>query len=72
MAQTKTIQLLRSSQLYVPSGGKTALENAKAALTALTGRKDGEIVLARYQETDDEIKSLESLSEVQEEGMNLS
>ena len=58
MAQAKTIQLLRSSQLYVPSEGKTALENAKAALTTLTGRKDGEIVLARYQETNAEIKSV--------------
>ena len=62
MAQTKTIQLLRSSQLYTPTGeganAKTALENAKAALTALTGRKDGEIVLARYQETGAEIKSV--------------
>ena len=60
--QTKTIQLLRSSQLYVPSGSgseaKTALENAKAALTALTGRKDGEIVLARYQEASGPIKSV--------------
>ena len=58
MAQTKTIQLLRSSSLYVPSEGKTALENAKAALTALTGRKDGEIVLARYQEASGPIKSV--------------
>lgn len=62
MAQTKTIQLLRSSRLYVPSGeganAKTALENAKAALTALTGRKDGEIVLARYQEATGPIKSV--------------
>lgn len=62
MAQTKTIQLLRSSQLYTPTGeganAKTALENAKAALTALTGRKDGEIVLARYQETEGSIKSV--------------
>ena len=60
--QTKTIQLLRSSSLYVPSGegatAKTALENAKAALTALTGRKDGEIVLARYQEAGGSIKSV--------------
>lgn len=64
MAQTKTIQLLRSSQLYTPTAAgegvsaKTALENAKAALTALTGRKDGEIVLARYQETSGPIKSV--------------
>lgn len=64
MAQTKTIQLLRSSALYTPTAAgegvsaKTALENAKAALIALSGRKDGEIVLARYQETGGEIKSL--------------
>ena len=62
MAQAKIIQLLRSSQLYVPTGeganAKTALENAKAALTALTDRKDGEIVLARYQETEGSIKSV--------------
>lgn len=60
--QTKTIQLLRSSSLYVPTGegatAKTALENAKAALTALKGRKDGEIVLARYQEAGGSIKSV--------------
>ena len=62
MAQTKTIQLLRSASLYVPTGSgaeaKTALENAKGALIALTGRKDGEIVLARYQESGSSIKSL--------------
>lgn len=60
--QTKTIQLLRSSSLYVPTGdgatAKTALENAKDALKGLTGRKDGEIVLARYQESGAEIKSV--------------
>lgn len=60
--QTKTIQLLRSSSLYVPTGSgseaKTALENAKAALIGLTGRKDGEIVLARYQEASGPIKSV--------------
>ena len=62
MAQTKTIQLLRSAARYVPTGSgaeaKTALENAKAALIALENRKDGEIVLARYQETGNSIKSL--------------
>lgn len=62
MAQAKTIQLLRSSKLYVPTGSgseaKTALENAKDALTGLTGRKDGEIVLARYQEANAGIKSV--------------
>ena len=62
MAQTKTIQLLRSAALYVPTGeganAMTALESAKAALIALENRKDGEIVLARYQETGGSIKSL--------------
>lgn len=64
MAQTKTIQLLRSSALYTPTAAgegvsaKTALQNAKDALIALENRKDGEIVLARYQETGGSIKSL--------------
>lgn len=43
MAQSKTIQLLRSSALY---GSKEA---AKSAILALTGRNDGEVVLARYE-----------------------
>lgn len=64
MAQSKTIQLLRSAALYTPTAAgegvsaKTALQNAKDALTALSGRKDGEIVLARYQETNGPIKSV--------------
>ena len=64
MATSKTIQLLRSAALYTPTAAgegvsaKTALQNAKDALTALSGRKDGEIVLARYQETNGPIKSV--------------
>lgn len=43
MAQTKTIQLLRSSQAY------TDIEAAKTAIQGLQGeRKDGEILLGRY------------------------
>lgn len=42
MAQSKTIQLLRSSSLYVSK------EEAKSAILARTA-KDGEVILARYQ-----------------------
>lgn len=43
MAQTKTIQLLRSSKAY------TDIEAAKTAIKGLSGvRKDGEILLGRY------------------------
>lgn len=42
MAQTKTIQLLRSSALY------DSKEAAKSAIIARTA-KDGEVILARYQ-----------------------
>lgn len=48
MAQTKTIQLLRSSQIY------ESLSAAKEALGAadfIALRKDGEMVLARYNHT---------------------
>ena len=45
MASQRFIQLLRSSSIY------NSFADAKAALEALTGRKDGEIVLARYNST---------------------
>ena len=51
MAQTKTIQLLRSSAAYAN------IATAKSTLEAMSGRKDGELVLARYWQ-DNEIKSL--------------
>lgn len=66
MATTnRVLQLLRSNNLYVPSGeganAKTAKQNAKDAVIALTLKrdlKDGELLLARYQETGADIKSL--------------
>lgn len=51
MAQTKTIQLLRSSAAYAN------IATAKSTLEEMSGRKDGELVLARYWQ-DNEIKSL--------------
>lgn len=45
MASQRFIQLLRSSSIY------NSFADAKAALEGLTGRKDGEIVLARYNST---------------------
>ena len=61
MAQSKTIQLLRSGGLYVPTGSgseaKTALENAKDAILQLSN-KDGEVVLARYKEENSSIKTV--------------
>ena len=58
MAQAKTIQLLRSSQVY------ENLEAAKAALQSskvMTGRKDGELLLARYNYTKDNVTTIKSL-----------
>ena len=58
MAQTKTIQLLRSSQVYA------SLEAAKEALLStrvMTGRKDGELLLARYNYTKDNVTTIKSL-----------
>lgn len=45
MTSQRFIQLLRSSSIY------KSFADAKAALEELTGRKDGEIVLARYNST---------------------
>lgn len=62
MATNRVLQLLRSNTLYVPTGegadAKTAKQNAKDAVIKLPGRKDGEMLLARYQETGADIKSL--------------
>lgn len=58
MAQAKTIQLLRSSQVYA------SLEAAKEALlstTVMNGRKDGELLLARYNYTKDNVTTIKSL-----------
>lgn len=58
MAQTKTIQLLRSSSIYA------SLEAAKTALQTndfLEARKDGEILLARYNHTNGDVTTVKSL-----------
>lgn len=63
----KIIQLLRSSQIYTPTieegvQTKSALQNAmdsfNAAFVAAAEPKDGEIMLARYQETGEEVKAV--------------
>lgn len=47
----KKIQLYRNNTLYTPSNGNTALQAAKSAILQREDVVDGEIVLARYQET---------------------
>ena len=63
----KIIQLLRSSQIYTPTieegvQTKSALQNAmesfNAAFVAAAEPKDGEIMLARYQETGEDVKAV--------------
>ena len=63
----KIIQLLRSSQIYTPTivegvQTKSALENAmesfNADFVAAAEPQDGEIMLARYQETGEEVKAV--------------
>lgn len=61
--ENRILQLLRSNRVYAPTGegenAKTAKQVAKEAVQALTGsKKDGEILLARYQETGGDVKSL--------------
>ena len=58
MAQTKTIQLLRSSSVY------QSLDAAKTALQTndfLEARKDGEMLLARYNHTNGNVTTVKSL-----------
>lgn len=54
----KKIQLLRSNTIYSPSNNLSAKEVAKAALDSLSNVSDGEVVLVRYQETNDDVRSL--------------
>ena len=54
----KKIQLLRSNTIYSPSNNLSAKEVAKAALDSLSNISDGEVVLVRYQETNDDVRSL--------------
>ena len=55
----KKIQFLRNDTVYTPSNSGTALQTAKNAIMSLEDIYDGEIVLARYQESSNEdIKTL--------------
>jgi len=55
----KKIQFLRNNTVYTPSNSGTALQTAKNAIMSLADISDGEIVLARYQESSNEdIKTL--------------
>lgn len=55
----KKIQFLRNDTVYTPSNSGTALQTAKNAIMSLADISDGEIVLARYQESSNEdIKTL--------------
>ena len=50
----KKIQFLRNDTVYTPSNSGTALQTAKNAIMSLEDISDGEIVLARYQESNTE------------------
>lgn len=63
----KIIQLLRSSRIYTPTieegvQTKSALENAmdsfNSAFVSAADPQDGEIMLARYQETGEDVKAI--------------
>ena len=58
--QRKKIQLYRNETIYIPSEQHTALENAKLALsnTALSTLSDGEVIIGRYQETNQDVKTV--------------
>lgn len=53
----KKIQLLRNESVYTPSEGKTALDNAKTDLSNVV-LNDGEIVIGRYQENNENVKTV--------------
>lgn len=53
----KKIQLLRNESVYTPSEGKTALDNAKTDLSNVV-LNDGEIVIGRYQEENEGVKTV--------------
>lgn len=53
----KIFQLYRNETVYTPSEGHTALDVAKTALSQFT-LNDGEIVIGRYQETNDDVKTV--------------
>jgi len=53
----KKIQLLRNESVYTPSEGKTALDNARTDLSNVV-LNDGEIVIGRYQEENEDVKTV--------------
>ena len=53
----KTLQLYRNNTLYTPTNELTALEVAKANLSELQ-LNDGEMVIGRYQETNEDVKTV--------------
>lgn len=57
----KKLQLYRNENVFVPSGNLTALEVAKQELSLQT-LSDGEILIARYQETNADIKTVVAIA----------
>ena len=47
----KKLQLLRNGNIYTPSNGATALETAMSAISQMQNVSDGEVILARYRES---------------------
>ena len=57
----KKIQFLRNSTIYTPSNGQTAKDVAKSAIEESIVSllpSDGEFICARYQETNEDVKTL--------------
>lgn len=55
----KKIRFFRNEEIYTPANGYTAEDIAKESISQLEGVSDGEIVLARYRESqDDDIKTM--------------
>lgn len=55
----KKIQLLRNGNIYTPSNGATALQTAMSTISQMQGVSDGEVILARYRESQNsEVKTL--------------
>lgn len=53
----KKLQLYRNDTIYTPTDGMSALDSAKAGLSSMT-LEDGEIVIGRYKETNDDVKTV--------------
>jgi len=53
----KKLQLYRNDTIYTPTEGMSALDSAKAGLSSMT-LEDGEIVIGRYKETNEDVKTV--------------